>query len=60
MTENITINKNITIANTREARESFERFREHIEAAAMRYPVVIGPQGVVFYDPREFDGNARI
>jgi hypothetical protein len=49
---------NINIADTQEARDAFERYKDHILAAAERYPVAIGSQGVVFYDPREFDSHA--
>ena len=33
---------------------ALNRERVHITAAAERHPVVIGPQGVVFYDPEEY------
>ena len=46
---------NVTVADTPEARSAFEHHRTHIEAASKRYPVVVGEQGVVFYDPREFN-----
>ncbi len=52
--------KNISIADTHEAREAFKKYKHHIEAAAQRYPVVIGPSGVVFYDPREFSPHASL
>jgi hypothetical protein len=50
---------NITVAPTPEARAAYEKYRRRIEAAALRYPVVIGPSGVVFYDQREYYPNAR-
>ncbi len=49
---------NVTVADTPEARDALERFRVHIEAAAKRYPVDVGPSGVVFYDQREFNPYA--
>ncbi len=52
--------KTISIADTYEAREAFKKYKHHIEAAAQRYPVVIGPSGVVFYDPREFFPHASL
>jgi hypothetical protein len=48
---------NVIISNTKEARDSYEKYLEHILAASERYLVVVGPQGVVFYDPREFNAD---
>ena len=52
--------ENIDIANTPEARKAYRKNRRIVDAAALRYPVVIGPQGVIFYDPREYCSYAQV
>lgn len=49
----------LSIAQTEEAAISFLEYQEHIIEAAKRYPVAIGPSGVVFYDVREYSSHVQ-
>ena len=55
-----TMPENIDIADTPEARKAYRKNRRIVDAAELRYPVVIGPQGVIFYDPREYSSHAQV